>query len=76
MITHSEYKIKKIVAVWKDEQENIFVIPPCGRCREFMRLTNEENLEATNIILDLDKEAKLKDLLPYYDWWQGVDLKL
>ena len=33
MITKKEYKIKKIVAVWKDKQNNIFVIPPCWRCR-------------------------------------------
>ncbi len=73
MITHREYKIEKIVAVWKDENGNIFVISPCGRCREFMRQTNEENLE-TDIVLDEDKVVKLKELLPYYDWWQKVDL--
>jgi cytidine deaminase len=71
MITQGEYKIKKIVAVWKDEKGVVFVIPPCGRCREFMRQTNEENLE-TEIVLDTNKAVKLKELLPYYDWWQEI----
>ncbi|MBA4336334.1 cytidine deaminase [bacterium] len=71
MITQGEYKIKKIVAVWKDEKGDVFVIPPCGRCREFMRQTNEENLE-TEVVLDMNKAIKLKELLPYYDWWQKI----
>lgn len=71
MITQGEYKIKKIVAVWKDEKGGVFVIPPCGRCREFMRQTNGENLE-TDVVLDIYKEIKLKELLPYYDWWQRI----
>jgi cytidine deaminase len=71
MITQGEYKIKKIVAVWKDEKGSVFVIPPCGRCREFMRQTNEENLE-TEIVLDINKAVKLIELLPYYDWWQKI----
>lgn len=69
MITDGEYKIKKIVAVWKDEAYNVFVIPPCGNCRQFMREVNEENLE-TQIILDENKTASLKELLPYHDWWK------
>lgn len=71
MITQGEYKIKKIEAVWKDEKGSVFVIPPCGRCREFMRQTNEENLE-TEVVLDTNKAVKLKELLPYYDWWQKI----
>ncbi|MBD3328637.1 cytidine deaminase [Candidatus Peregrinibacteria bacterium] len=71
MITQGEYKIKKIVAVWKDEKGDVFVIPPCGRCREFMRQTNEKNLE-TEVVLDTNKAVKLKELLPYYDWWQKI----
>jgi len=69
MITDSEYKIKKIVAVWKDEKGITYVIPPCGNCRQFIRETDESNLE-TEVILDSDKTVKLKELLPYFDWWQ------
>ena len=71
MITHSEYEIKKIVAVYKDEKGDVFVLSPCGRCREFMLQTNKKNLD-TDIILDKTKVVKLKELLPYYDWWQKV----
>ena len=71
MVTNQEYKIKKIVAEWKDpkDENKIFVIPPCGRCRQFIKETNEENLN-TEIILDKNKSEKLEGLLPYHDWWQ------
>ena len=69
MITSGEYEIKSIVAVWKDEAGSVFVIPPCGNCRQLMRETDESNLEA-EIILDTDKKVTLKNLLPYYDWWK------
>lgn len=69
MITAGEYKIAKIVAVHKDKTGTTFVIPPCGNCRQFMRETDESNLE-TEVILDKDKTVMLKELLPYYDWWQ------
>jgi len=71
MITNGEYRIKKIVAVHKDDQGTVFVIPPCGNCRQFMKETDEANLE-TEIVLDEEKIVKLKELLPYHDWWQKV----
>lgn len=69
MITNGEYKIKKIVAVWKDETGKSYVIPPCGNCRQLIRETNEKNLE-TEVILDKHKTVRLKELLPYFDWWK------
>ena len=69
MITDGEYKIKKITAVWKDADGNVFVIPPCGNCRQFMREVDEDNLD-TEIILDVNKTVQLRDLLPFYDWWK------
>lgn len=71
MITNGEYLIKKIVAVWKDENKNLYVIAPCGNCRQFMKETDPDNLE-TGVVLDKNKTVKLKELLPYYDWWQKV----
>lgn len=67
MVTAGEYKIEKIVAVWKDEKGDVFVLSPCGRCREFMYQIDEKNLEA-DVVLDKDKTIKLKELLPYYKW--------
>ena len=71
MITNGEYIIKKIVAVWKDENGDIYVVAPCGNCRQFMKETNLKNLE-TEVVLDKDKTVKLKELLPYNDWWQKM----
>jgi cytidine deaminase len=66
MVTAKEFTIVKIVGVWKNEN-GTQVLPPCGLCREFMRQVNEDNLNA-DVILQ-GKVAKLKDLLPYHDWF-------
>jgi len=59
MITDDkEFVIKKIVATKKDENGKIFVIPPCGHCRQCMGETDEKNLE-TEVILDKNKTVKL-----------------
>ena len=72
MVTQGEYKIKKIVAVHKDKDGKVSILAPCGRCREFMYQTNEENLDA-DIVLDKNKVLKLKELLPYYGWFKNID---
>lgn len=64
MITDGESIVKKIVAV-----SNKGILPPCGRCREFMYQINEKNYN-TLIIIGERKEVKLKTLLPYP--WQEV----
>ena len=71
MITAKEYEIEKIVAVWKNEEGEIHILSPCGRCREFMRQIDESNLE-TDVIMDVDKILKLKELLPYHDWFHKI----
>lgn len=71
MITVQEYIIKKIVAVLKDEKGNTFILPPCGRCREFMKQTNPDNLKA-EVILAKDKSVLLEELLPYHDWLEKI----
>ncbi len=59
--------VKRLVAIWRDETGELYVLPPCGRCREFLRILAQENLEA-EIILGKDHTEKLKDLLPYHSW--------
>jgi len=66
MITAQEYKIKKIVAVWKNKKGNVHILHPCGRCREFMRQIDPENMEA-KVLLGKSRVVKLKKLLPYED---------
>ena len=68
MITAGEYKIEKIVAVWRNEEGTLFVGAPCGRCREFMRQVDEANLDTT-VVLGIEKTVKLRELLPEYEWW-------
>lgn len=59
MITNGESKIAKIVAVdWNGK-----IIPPCGRCREFMYQVDPHNAD-TIVILSGGREKALRELLP------------
>jgi cytidine deaminase len=71
MVTAGEFRIEKIVAVWKDGGGALYVLPPCGRCREFMRQIDEGNLD-TLVILGKDETSKLKELLPRSEWPQPL----
>lgn len=71
MVTAGEYRIERIVAVWKGKDGALYVLPPCGRCREFIRQIDEGNLEA-EVILGRDKVARLRELLPFHDWPEPV----
>ncbi len=64
MVTVGENRVRKIVATWKDEDGVLYVIPPCGRCREFIYQINKKNLDA-EIIIAKDRVVKLSELLPY-----------
>ena len=44
MVTARESSVAKVVAVWLDKDGTLFVLPPCGRCREFMSQIDESNL--------------------------------
>ncbi len=64
MITAGESRIARIVAVWQDG----IVLPPCGRCREFMYQIDPANYNGTKVILGPERSVKLKELLPHpYD---------
>jgi len=68
MITNKEFNISKIVAVKITEDQKVFILAPCGRCREFMYQINKSNMENTNIVIEENKTINLKELLPYYDY--------
>ena len=74
MVTAGEFRISQIVAAWKDEKGKLYVLSPCGRCREFMRQMHGENLE-TNVVLGRDHVVKLRELLPYPDQFMPVELE-
>lgn len=68
MATAGEYRIRRVVAVWRDGREGrLTVLPPCGICREFMRRIHDGNLD-TDVLLGLRQVVKLRDLLPHHDW--------
>jgi cytidine deaminase len=71
MVTAGEYKIRKIVAVLTDGR-GTFVGAPCGKCREFMRAIDSDNLKA-DVILGSHKVVKLGDLLPCHDWYAPIE---
>ena len=61
MVTHGEQGIRKIVGVLGDGT----VLPPCGRCREFMRQIDGGNMDRTEVLLGSHNAVKLRDLLPH-----------
>jgi cytidine deaminase len=61
MVTQGEQRIRKIVAVLGDGT----ILPPCGRCREFMRQIDKSNMERTEVLLASDRTLRLRELLPH-----------
>lgn len=61
MVTRGEHAIRRIVAVLGDGT----VLPPCGRCREFMRQIDGGNMERTEVLLGRGRVVKLRELLPH-----------
>jgi cytidine deaminase len=66
MITAGESRVSKMVAVGLDGR----VMPPCGRCREFISQLHNDNLEA-EVMVGEGVVVTLRELLPY-DWRQSV----
>ena len=72
MVTAGEYRIARIVAVWRDERGRLYVLPPCGRCREFIRQIDDHNI-GTRVVLGRDREVPLASLLPEHEWPDPLD---
>ena len=66
MITAGENHVVKMVAVDWDGG----VLPPCGRCREFISQLHPENLDA-EVLVGAEKVVRLRELLPY-DWREAA----
>lgn len=61
MITAGESRIVKLVSVYKDES----IIPPCGRCREFICQIHDDNHKC-EVMIDKDTVVAVEELLPYH----------
>lgn len=62
MITAGQSRVVKMIAVGWDGR----IMPPCGRCREFISQLNSENLN-TEVMVGEGEIVTIRDLLPY-DW--------
>jgi len=62
MITAGESRVLKMIAVGWDGR----ILPPCGRCREFISQLHDDNLN-TEVMVGENVIATLGELLPY-DW--------
>ncbi len=60
MITAGENRITKVIAVYEDGT----IIPPCGRCREFICQIHDENYKC-EVMIKKDRILTINDLLPY-----------
>lgn len=65
MITAGESRVLKMIAVGWDG----CIMPPCGRCREFISQINDRNLDA-EVMVGESRIVTLRELLPY-DWKQA-----
>ncbi|GGL85309.1 cytidine deaminase family protein [Nakamurella endophytica] len=67
MVTRADPRVTAIVAVWRDPDGRLHVLPPCGRCREFLRLLHPGNLDA-QVVLGHARVLPLRRLLPWHGW--------
>ena len=60
MITAGENRVLKMIAVGRDGH----IMPPCGRCREFISQLHDENLNAEVMVRE-GVVVTIRELLPY-----------
>ena len=61
MVTAGANRVLRMVAVLWDGS----VLPPCGRCREFVSQLHPDNLDA-GVMVTADRVVTLRELLPYH----------
>jgi cytidine deaminase len=70
MVTAGENQVIRMVAVNWDGN----VLPPCGRCREFISQLHPDNSEA-EVMIGAEQVIILRELLPYNRCWAAIDKK-
>ena len=63
MVTAGENRVMGVVAVHMDDDGNTEIIPPCGRCREFLCQLHDDN-HLAQVRLS-DRVLTLDELLPF-----------
>jgi cytidine deaminase len=58
--------------VYRNDEGVLYALPPCGRCREFIRQIDPANLD-TEVVLGRASAARLRDLLPRSEWPGPLD---
>jgi cytidine deaminase len=67
--------VTEIVAVWHDADGTLYVLPPCGRCREFIRQVDPGNI-GTEILTGRNSALTLQELLPLSEWPAPLDPRI
>lgn len=63
MVTAGENRVVALVAVYLDESGEGQIVPPCGRCREFLCQLHDDN-HLAQVRLN-DRVVTLDELLPF-----------
>ena len=71
-VLHPTVSVIEISATWHrlcqaDDRGALHVVPPCGRCREFIGQIDPSNLD-TEVVLGQHRTSTLRELLPSNDW--------
>ena len=69
MITAGESRVSRMVAVGWDGR----IMPPCGRCREFISQLHDDNLN-TEVMVGEGVIVTIRELLPY-SWRRSADAR-
>lgn len=68
LVSRCDPVIRRMVAVWREPQTGVLhVLPPCGRCREFVISLTPRNLD-TVVVLGPDHTATVRELVPFHGW--------
>ena len=68
MVTAGENCVVKMIALNWDGK----ILPPCGRCREFISQLHPDNINA-EVMVTAEKVVTLRELLPY-DWRSTITI--
>ena len=70
MVSDGRRDLDTIVAIWQNEYEQHFVLPPCGRCRELISDFNSNAMVIVSVYNHCEDsinnlcKVMVKDLLP------------